>query len=132
MVQGGSGKRVLLFGATGTAGEAAGRAFVGAGHDVVRVVRPGREAMPFAGETRVEEVSEAGTVMREGGFDAVVSCLASRTGASRDAWAVDHTANLSLLRAAEAEGVGQFVLLSAICVQKPLLAFSIEVLALVV
>ncbi|MEM9477896.1 MAG: NAD(P)H-binding protein [Pseudomonadota bacterium] len=124
MVQGGSGKRVLLFGATGTAGEAAGRALVRAGHDVVRVVRPGREAVPFAGETRVAEVSEAGAVMREGGFDAVVSCLASRTGAPRDTWAVDHDANLSLLRAAEAAGVGQFVLLSAICVQKPLLAFQ--------
>ena len=56
-------------------------------------------------------------------FDAVVSCLASRTGAPRDAWAIDHQAQLHGLAAAQAAGASHFVLLSAICVQKPLLAF---------
>lgn len=58
------------------------------------------------------------------GTQAVVSCLASRTGAPRDAWAVDHAANSAALKAAVGAGVGQFVLLSAICVQKPLLEFQ--------
>jgi divinyl chlorophyllide a 8-vinyl-reductase len=54
----------------------------------------------------------------------VISCLASRTGAPRDAWAIDHRANLNLLEAAKAVDIPQFILLSAICVQKPKLAFQ--------
>ena len=54
----------------------------------------------------------------------LVSCLASRTGAPKDAWAVDHQAHVHALEAARAAGVTQVVLLSAICVQKPLLAFQ--------
>ncbi len=57
-------------------------------------------------------------------FDAVVSCMASRTGAPKDAWAIDHRAQLNALEAAREAGVPHFVLLSAICVQKPLLAFQ--------
>ena len=57
-------------------------------------------------------------------FDTLVSCLASRTGVPRDAWAVDHQAHLDALRAAQAADVGHMVLLSAICVQKPRLAFQ--------
>jgi divinyl chlorophyllide a 8-vinyl-reductase len=50
--------------------------------------------------------------------------MASRTGAPKDAWAVDHQAHLNVLAAARSAGVPQFVLLSAICVQKPVLAFQ--------
>lgn len=57
-------------------------------------------------------------------FDTVVSCMASRTGAPHDAWAVDHQAHIDLLAAAQHAGVRQFILLSAICVQKPLLGFQ--------
>jgi divinyl chlorophyllide a 8-vinyl-reductase len=57
-------------------------------------------------------------------FDALLSCMASRTGAPKDAWAVDYQAHVNLLEAAQSAGVAQFVLLSAICVQKPLLAFQ--------
>ena len=57
-------------------------------------------------------------------FDAVVSCMASRIGTPRDAWAVDHAAHMNVLTAAKNAGVSQMVLLSAICVQKPLLAFQ--------
>ncbi len=57
-------------------------------------------------------------------FDAVVSCMASRSGAPDDAWAVDYRAHVNVLGAARAAGVGHFVLLSAICVQKPRLAFQ--------
>jgi divinyl chlorophyllide a 8-vinyl-reductase len=57
-------------------------------------------------------------------FDAVISCLASRTGAPKDAWAIDHRANSLALAAAIAADIPRFVLLSAICVQKPLLEFQ--------
>jgi divinyl chlorophyllide a 8-vinyl-reductase len=54
----------------------------------------------------------------------VISCLASRTGAPKDAWAIDHRANSLALAAAIAADIPRFVLLSAICVQKPLLEFQ--------
>lgn len=57
-------------------------------------------------------------------FDSVISCMASRTGAPKDAWAIDYRAQLNVLEAAQRAGVEHFVLLSAICVQKPLLAFQ--------
>jgi divinyl chlorophyllide a 8-vinyl-reductase len=59
-----------------------------------------------------------------GACDAVISCMASRTGVAEDAWAVDYQAHSQLLNAALAAGVKHFVLLSAICVQKPRLAFQ--------
>ncbi len=77
---------------------------------------------------RAGDLGDPGSLARDGfrgeRFDAVISCLASRTGAPADAWAVDHRAHVHLLEAAERAGVGQFVLLSAICVQKPRLAFQ--------
>ncbi|MEO1421237.1 MAG: NAD(P)H-binding protein [Pseudomonadota bacterium] len=57
-------------------------------------------------------------------FDFVFSCLASRTGAPDDAWRVDHDANQNLLSLCRRHSVQQFILLSAICVQKPRLAFQ--------
>ena len=77
---------------------------------------------------RFGDVTDAGSLARDGfrgeRFDALVSCLASRTGAPKDAWAVDHAAHVTALEAAKAADVSHMVLLSAICVQKPLLAFQ--------
>jgi divinyl chlorophyllide a 8-vinyl-reductase len=132
-------KRVLLLGATGTIGRATARALVGRGHDVVCFVRPRagsrgalaaeQSAHLLAGATlRFGNVTAPPSLARDGfrdeRFDIVVSCLASRTGAPRDAWAIDHGANSHALATARERGVTQFVLLSAICVQKPLLAFQ--------
>jgi divinyl chlorophyllide a 8-vinyl-reductase len=50
--------------------------------------------------------------------------MSTRTGAPRDAWAIDHRAHVLALEAARGVGVSQVVLLSAICVQKPKLAFQ--------
>jgi len=131
--------RVMVIGATGTIGQATVRALLRRGHEVVCFVRPragvgGRlgpqdSARLFAGATvRLGDVTAPGALAREGfggeRFDALVSCLASRTGAPRDAWAVDHVAQLAALDAARQAGVGHFVLLSAICVQRPLLEFQ--------
>ncbi len=44
--------------------------------------------------------------------------------APKDAWAIDYQAHAGALAAAKEAGVSQMVLLSAICVQKPLLAFQ--------
>jgi divinyl chlorophyllide a 8-vinyl-reductase len=118
--------RVLLLGATGTIGRATAAALVEAGHEVVAVVRPG--ASGPAGGARLEaDVTQAGALAAAIGtarFDAVISCLASRTGAPKDAWAIDHRANSLALAAAIAADIPRFVLLSAICVQRPLLEFQ--------
>ena len=124
-------RRVLMLGATGAIGMATVRALGAAGQEMVCLVRPGRERSPdmFAGaETRFGDAIDADVLAREGlrgeRFDAVVSCMASRTGAPKDAWAVDHLAHSHALKAAKAAGVTKFVLLSAICVQKPQLEFQ--------
>ena len=130
---------MLVLGATGTIGRATVCALVARGHEVVCFVRPRAgvrgslaaddSARLLAGATvRFGDVADPASLARDGfcgeTFDAVVSCLASRTGAPRDAWAIDHQAHLDVLAAARRAGVAQFVLLSAICVQKPLLAFQ--------
>ena len=132
-------QRVLLFGGTGTIGQATVRALQRLGHTVVCVVRARagvggslaladcQRILPGA-QLRVADVMDATALVRDAvcgeHFDAVVSCLASRTGAPQDAWAIDHQAQLHALEAARRAGATHFVLLSAICVQKPLLAFQ--------
>jgi divinyl chlorophyllide a 8-vinyl-reductase len=126
-------------GATGTIGRAAARELVRQGHELVCFVRPsakngspltveGAAAMFPGAAVRLVEVSDPALLARDGfrgeGFDVVVSCMASRTGAPKDAWAIDHRAHVDLLAQAVSAGVGHFVLLSALCVQKPLLAFQ--------
>ncbi len=128
--------RVLMLGATGTIGRATVRALLRQGHTVVGLVRPATAqppAPPAWPETpglslRPCRLSDPESIAHDGlrgeRFDAVLSCLASRTGVPEDAWAIDHQAHLNVLRLAPQAGVGQFVLLSAICVQKPQLAFQ--------
>jgi len=122
-------RRVLLVGATGSIGRATAQALVDAGCAPVAIVRPGREVqMPAGVEVRQANVRDAaslaGDAFRGERFDAVISCLASRTGAPKDAWAIDDGANRAVLAEAQRCGVPHFVLLSAICVQKPQLAFQ--------
>ncbi|WP_201449958.1 NAD(P)H-binding protein [Hydrogenophaga sp. PBL-H3] len=134
-----SPRRIFMLGATGTIGQATVLALVARGHEVVCFVRPragvggvlqGNDtARLLPGATvRLGDVQDPVSLARDGfrgeRFDALVSCLASRTGVPRDAWAIDHQANVHALDAARQAGVSQVVLLSAICVQKPLLAFQ--------
>lgn len=74
------------------------------------------------------DVTDPDSLARDGlrgeKFDAIVSCLASRTGKPADAWAIDHDANATALSLARDHGVKVYVLLSAICVQKPMLQFQ--------
>ncbi|GJD76622.1 NAD(P)H-binding protein [Methylobacterium goesingense] len=122
-------RRVLVLGGTGTIGRATVRALVSRGHETVCLVRPGAEGRTPKGATaRVADVTDPASLARDGlrgeRFDVLVSCLASRTGLPADAWAIDHQAQVNALRASEAAGVRHVVLLSAICVQKPVLAFQ--------
>ena len=135
----GTGRRVLVLGATGTIGAAVVRALIARGDTPICLIRPRaghRGAMTrddcarlLAGaELRFGTPTDTASIARDGirgeRFDAVISCLASRTGAPADAWAVDHDANAAALQAARQAGIPHFILLSAICVQKPRLAFQ--------
>lgn len=132
-------RRIFMLGASGTIGQATVRALVARGHEVVCFVRPRAgvggalgpqelaRRLPGA-ELRFGEVTNPSSLARDGfageRFDVLMSCLASRTGAPGDAWAIDHQAHVQALDLAQRSGVTQVVLLSAICVQKPLLAFQ--------
>lgn len=102
-------RRVALAGASGTIGAGVLRRLEAEGHHVTALAR-GDWADPEGLKALQPEV--------------VISCIASRSGAPGDAQAVDYQANSALLKAAQAAGAGHFILLSAICVQKPLLAFQ--------
>jgi divinyl chlorophyllide a 8-vinyl-reductase len=129
-------RHVFFVGATGTIGRATVHALRARGHRVTCLVRarPGRApqaaalGLPDYVALRAGDLTEPASIERDGfrgeRFDALVSCLASRTGEPRDAWAIDHRAQCDVLAAARRAGVSQVVALSAICVQKPMLAFQ--------
>lgn len=121
-------KRVLVLGGTGTAGRATVRALLKAGHDVTCLVRGTNRDLPTGIHMRQADVTDPASVRHictsAGRFDVIVSCLASRSGAAKDAWALDYRAHSDVLKVATQAEVGQFVMLSALCVQMPKLAFQ--------
>ena len=124
-------RRIILAGASGTIGRAVAARLVADGHKVTVLLRPGPagESLPELAGAKVAHVAlddAAGLarVMETARAQAVISCIASRSGSPRDSQTIDYAANLTLLMAAQGAGAGQFILLSAICVQQPLLAFQ--------
>ncbi len=132
-------KRIFVLGATGTIGRATVRSLIRQGHEVVCFIRSNAGARGdlkadesirlFKGASiRFGQVGDPLSLRDQGFkgemFDVLVSCLASRTGMPKDAWAIDYQAHVDALEAAKSAGVSHFILLSAICVQKPLLAFQ--------
>ncbi|EKV03087.1 putative nucleoside-diphosphate sugar epimerase [Leptolyngbya sp. PCC 7375] len=132
-------QRILVLGGTGSIGRAAVAALVKRGHEVVCIARSkagsggqltkektarllqGADVL-FGDVTNTTFLAEH--VFRGQQFDAVLSCLASRTGEPKDAWAIDYQAHADVLSLAKESGVTQMILLSAICVQKPRLVFQ--------
>lgn len=131
-------RRILLAGGTGYIGRFVAHELVARGYAVTAVVRgpiaggdtgslEKRAPMLRGCDLCVAPVTDAArlSVALEGAaFDAVISCIASRNGAPRDAWRVDCEANKHLLAIGQRQGAGHFVMLSAICVQRPQLAFQ--------
>jgi divinyl chlorophyllide a 8-vinyl-reductase len=123
-------QRVFMLGASGSIGRATAHELVRRGHEVTCLLRRSLPdgTLPEAARVRLGSVADPAT-WAQGGlcgerFDAVVSCLASRSGVAAEAWAIDHLAHRHALAAAQGAGVRRFVLLSALCVQKPRLAFQ--------
>lgn len=132
---GNSRPRIALFGASGTIGRATAAVLVRRGYEVAAFVRQrsgvhGSADLPRSlapATIQVFDPADPATLAQAfaaGRFDAIISCMASRTGVPSDAWAVDHRAHINVLDAGRQAGVGHFILLSAICVQRPWLAFQ--------
>lgn len=131
-------QRVLVVGATGYIGKYVVKELLARGYDVVVFARSrsGIGGKASADETRamfegadvrfgdVTDVSSLAATAFGQPVDVVVSCLASRTGGKKDSWLVDYQATSNVLQAARNAGAQHFVLLSAICVQKPELEFQ--------
>ena len=132
-------KRVFVVGSTGYIGKYVVRELVSRGYEVVSFARErsGVDASTTAEKTRRElsgsevrfgDVCDLSSVQRDGirgeRFDVVVSCLTSRNGGVKDSWLIDYQATRNALDAGKAAGATHFVLLSAICVQKPMLEFQ--------
>jgi len=142
--------RVLVAGPTGYIGKYVVKELVARGYQVTALSRESAGVKGKMGRADVErELAGAAVVFGDptdreatlrlvaggglpGGLppDVVVSCLASRTGGKKDSWRVDHDASKNVFDAGAQGGAQHLVLLSAICVQRPLLEFQRAKLAL--
>jgi len=130
--------RVLVVGSTGYIGKFVTRELIKRGYQTVALAR---EQSGIKGKSSPEDTRKEleGAEVRFGDVnnvrsladtafndpvDVVVSCLASRTGGKKDSWDIDYQATMNTLEAGRAAGAKHYVLLSAICVQKPLLEFQ--------
>jgi len=135
--------RIAVFGATGYIGRAVAEELSGRGHSVLAVTRGqsgigGKQSVAdvqtsFSNAEHVtvvtgdvtDEASLAGVLASaEAPVDGVVCCLASRSGGRKDSFEIDFQATVNCIRAARAAQVSHFTLLSAVCVQRPILAFQ--------
>jgi divinyl chlorophyllide a 8-vinyl-reductase len=119
--------QIVLAGATGTIGQTVAQELLGLGHHILCPLRQGSSLQALGPEPLVCQLTEQGSLFQALNgkrVDAVISCLATRTGSVSDAWTVEHDAQVNLLKESAAAGARHFVLLSAICVQKPRLAFQ--------
>ncbi|MEM9402028.1 MAG: NAD(P)H-binding protein [Pseudomonadota bacterium] len=122
-----SNPQVLLAGATGYIGRAVAARLLHRGIRHTLLQRqvadeaPDHELRDTVVSTLGPELARALSQTRP---TVVISCLASRTGVPADARAIDDEANTRLLNIAIERGASHFILLSALCVQKPRLAFQ--------
>jgi UDP-glucose 4-epimerase len=113
-------RRIFVLGASGTIGQATVRALVRCGHEVVCFVRPRSGVRAALGpqemtrllpgaQLRLGDVTDPASLARDGfageHLDVLVSCLASRTGAPKDAWAIDHQAHVQALDSLDKDAV---------------------------
>ena len=124
--------KIFVAGATGYIGTNVVKSALEQNFDVVAATR--KESADFG--LKDQNLTVIKTSKRDNSWianlkdiDIFISCLASRSGEPKDAHYVDFKLNNLLLEKAKAIECSQFILLSAICVQKPKLAFQFEKLA---
>ena len=118
---------VVLLGASGTIGRAVLRELLSRGVAVRCPLRARPDDLPDHPNLCItlgdlQDTGLQAQVMT--GASRIISCLASRSGAPKDAWNVEYGLNSLWLKAALSAEVRQFILLSALCVQRPELAFQ--------
>jgi divinyl chlorophyllide a 8-vinyl-reductase len=136
-------KTAVIAGATGYIGKSVVREAIRQGYQTIALVRDASKLETKQGKKSVEgffdgaevvecdvtNADEVSKVMKDlatsnGKIDAIVSCLASRSGVKKDAYLIDYQATLNCLEAGRAAKAGHFVLLSAFCVKNPWLQFQ--------
>ena len=133
-------KTAVIAGATGYIGRSVVKESVRQGYKTYALVRDKNKAeemfsKDFEGALTVEcDVCNPGELAKtfeqiaaddeDNKIEAVVSCLASRSGVKKDAYKIDYQATLNCLEAGRAVGARHFVLLSAFCVKNPWLQFQ--------
>lgn len=129
---------VMVAGGTGYIGRAVVKELVSRGYNTIVLAREKsgiggaegkQETTKRFGGTKVEfgdvtDTASVGAALANHDVDVFISCLASRTGGKKDSWLIDYQATKNCLDEAVKAGASHFVLLSAICVQKPLLEFQ--------
>eukprot|EP00933_Yihiella_yeosuensis_P005786 TRINITY_DN110374_c0_g1_i1.p1 TRINITY_DN110374_c0_g1~~TRINITY_DN110374_c0_g1_i1.p1 ORF type:complete len:472 (-),score=103.87 TRINITY_DN110374_c0_g1_i1:228-1643(-) len=135
--------RLVVYGGTGYIGRATVLELAARGHSVVVCTRP---SSGIGGKQNLDDVKSSfeglgdisvatGDVTDESSLASLyaaldppaqgaVCCLASRSGGREDSFLIDYQATVNCVQASRKAGLEHFVLLSAVCVQKPLLAFQ--------
>lgn len=122
-----SASRIVLLGASGTIGRAVRHELLMRGFEVCCPLRNRPADFDDHPRLQVEEGDLQNPEFQArvmNGPSGVISCLASRSGAPKDAWDVEYGLNSAWLKASERAQARQFILLSALCVQRPELAFQ--------
>lgn len=136
-------KTAVVAGATGYIGKSVVREAVRQGYKTYALVRDPQKLETKEGKASFEQFFGGAQVVKcdvtdekelekvfaeitsdNKKIDAVVSCLASRSGIKKDAYLIDYQATLNCLEAGRVVGAGHFVLLSAFCVKNPWLQFQ--------
>ena len=121
--------RIVLAGCTGYIGRELIKILLGSGYSIICPVRNIENAAKYISNHQnlilvnyqnLQETIEKSNLNPT----ILVSCIASRSGGVKDSWNVEYDANMKLLQLASKFQFKRFILLSAICVQKPLLEFQ--------
>jgi len=140
----GVGKTNVVAGATGYIGKSVVRESVRQGYKTIALVRDKSKVESNEGKAlyggyfdgaqvvecdvcdpvQLTETLKSLSEEEEDGIESIVSCLASRSGIKKDAYAIDYQATLNCLESGRAVQAKHFVLLSAFCVKNPWLQFQ--------
>jgi divinyl chlorophyllide a 8-vinyl-reductase len=139
-----NGKIAVVAGASGYIGKSTVRESVRQGYKTIALVRDKSKIESDEGQMLYGQFFEGAEVVEcdvcdtakltetlkdissqgNGNIEAVISCLASRSGIKKDAYAIDYQATLNCLESGRAVDARHFVLLSAFCVKNPWLQFQ--------
>ena len=142
---GGNGQKIaVVAGASGYIGKSTVRESVRQGYKTIALVRDKKKVESDEGKLMYGTFFEGADVVEcdvcnpdqltetlkeissqeSGNIDAVISCLASRSGIKKDAYAIDYQATLNCLESGREVNARHFVLLSAYCCKNPWLQFQ--------